>query len=199
MLCLLSRKQNQNNPELTLKVIHFPRACLQSIFFCDFLKKAYSVMLILLLIDLFIPQIFVVFTKKFLKDKNTFYTSVSPSMSGSILFKSYVLWLVAQSCLTLWDPVDCSPSGSSVHGDSPGKNTGVDYHALLQGIFPTQGLNPGLPHCRWIPYHLSHFREAHTNDKHATKFFFDECDYLWTEYRDELRDNFFVRSPVSSA
>ena len=31
-------------------------------------------------------------------------------------------------------------------GNSPGKNTGVDYHALLQGIFPTQGSNPGLPH-----------------------------------------------------
>jgi len=37
-----------------------------------------------------------------------------------------------------------------VHGDSPGKNTGVDCHALLQGIFPTQGSNPGLPHCRQI-------------------------------------------------
>ena len=36
------------------------------------------------------------------------------------------------------------------------KNTGVSCHALLQGIFPTQGLNPGLPHCRWILYHLSH-------------------------------------------
>ena len=45
------------------------------------------------------------------------------------------------------DPMDRSPPGSSVHGDSPGKNTGVDCHALLQGIFPTQGLNPGLPHC----------------------------------------------------
>ena len=33
--------------------------------------------------------------------------------------------LVTQSCLTLCDPMDCSPSGSSVHGDSPGKNTGV--------------------------------------------------------------------------
>jgi len=40
--------------------------------------------------------------------------------------------------------MDCSPPGSSVHGDSPGKNTGVGCHALLQGIFPTQGLNPGL-------------------------------------------------------
>ena len=37
---------------------------------------------------------------------------------------------------------------SSVYGDSPGKNIGVGCHALLQGIFPTQGLNPGLPHCR---------------------------------------------------
>jgi len=40
--------------------------------------------------------------------------------------------------------MDSSPAGSSVHGDSPGKNTGVGCHALLQGIFPTQGLNPGL-------------------------------------------------------
>jgi len=37
-----------------------------------------------------------------------------------------------------------------LQGDSPGKKTGVGYHALLQEIFPTQGLNPGLPHCRWI-------------------------------------------------
>ena len=36
--------------------------------------------------------------------------------------------------------------GSSVHGDSPGKNIGVGCHALLQGLFPTQGLNPGLLH-----------------------------------------------------
>ena len=58
--------------------------------------------------------------------------------------------LVTQSCPTFCDPVDYSPPGSSVHGDSPGKNTGVGCYALLQGIFPSQGLNPGLPHCRWI-------------------------------------------------
>ena len=46
--------------------------------------------------------------------------------------------------------------GSSVHGNSPGKNTGVGCHALLPGIFPTQGSNPSLPHCRQILYHLSH-------------------------------------------
>ena len=50
----------------------------------------------------------------------------------------------AQSCPTLCDPVDCSLTGSSVHGDSPSKNTGVDCHDLLEGIFPTQGSNPGL-------------------------------------------------------
>ena len=67
-----------------------------------------------------------------------------------------VLCLVADSCPSLCDPMDCSPPGSSVHGDSPGKNTGMGFHALLQGTFPTQGLNPGLWHCRRIPYHLSH-------------------------------------------
>ena len=38
-------------------------------------------------------------------------------------------------------PRDYSPPGSSVHGDSPGKNVGVGCHTLLQGIFPTQGSN----------------------------------------------------------
>ena len=64
--------------------------------------------------------------------------------------------LVAQSCLTLCDPMDCSLPGSSVYGDSPDKNTRVGCHALLQGLFPLQGSNPRLPHCRWILYHLSH-------------------------------------------
>ena len=46
------------------------------------------------------------------------------------------------SCPTLCNPVDCSLPGSSVHGNSPDKNTGVGCHALLQGMFPTQGSNP---------------------------------------------------------
>ena len=54
------------------------------------------------------------------------------------------VYLVVQSSLTLCNPMDYSPSGSSVHEDSPGKNTGVGCHALLQGIFPTQGWNPRL-------------------------------------------------------
>ena len=52
---------------------------------------------------------------------------------------------VAQSCPTLCDSMD-----------SPGQNTGVGSLSLLQGIFPTQGSNPSLPHCRWILYQLSH-------------------------------------------
>jgi len=69
---------------------------------------------------------------------------------------NYVLCLVAQSCPILGDPMNCSPPGSSVLGHFPGKNTGVVCHALLQGLFSTQGSNLGIPHCRLILYHLSH-------------------------------------------
>ena len=59
-------------------------------------------------------------------------------------------------CFRLCNPMDCSPPHSSVHGHSPGKNTGVDCRALLQGIFPTQGSNPGPSHCRRVLHQLSH-------------------------------------------
>ena len=64
--------------------------------------------------------------------------------------------LILSVCLTICDPMDRNLPGSSVHEDAPGKNTGMGCHALLQGIFPTQGLRPDLLHCRWILYHLSH-------------------------------------------
>ena len=81
---------------------------------------------------------------------NTVKTSVTscprPSYIDKLmLIHCAVLCLVAQSCLTLCDPIDCSPPGSSEHGDSAGKNTEVGCHAFCQGIFPTQGSNPGLP------------------------------------------------------
>ena len=62
--------------------------------------------------------------------------------------------LVAQLCLTLCDPVGCGPQGFSVLGIL--QNTGVSSHSLLQGLFPTQGLDPGLLHFRQILYCLSH-------------------------------------------
>ena len=72
------------------------------------------------------------------------------------------LWhLVAQSCLTLRDPHGLQSTSLLCPWDSPGKNTGVGCHALLQGIFPTQGSNPGLQHCREILYHLSHQESPH--------------------------------------
>ena len=64
--------------------------------------------------------------------------------------------LVSELCPTLCDPTDCSPPGSSVQGETPGKNTTVGCHALLQGVFPSHGLNPGIPHHRQIIYCLSH-------------------------------------------
>ena len=54
-------------------------------------------------------------------------------------------------CLALWDPMDCP-------WNSPGQNTGVGSLSLLQRIFPTQGSNPGLLHCRQILYQLNHKR-----------------------------------------
>ena len=94
---------------------------------------------------------------------------------------SVLVVLVAQLCPTVCDAMDCSPPGSSVHGDSPGKNTLVGCHTLLQGIFPTQGSNPGLQHCRVILYWLSHQRSPY-------------CDYatiihLIPLYHDQLIEN----------
>ena len=58
---------------------------------------------------------------------------------------------VTQSC-----PDSLRPHGLYSPWNSPGQNTGVGSLSLLQGIFPTQGSNPGLPHYRWILYQLSH-------------------------------------------
>ena len=59
-------------------------------------------------------------------------------------------------CSTLCDPMDLYPARLLCPWNSSGKNTGVGSHSLLQGIFLTQGSNPGLLHHRQILYHLSH-------------------------------------------
>ena len=77
----------------------------------------------------------------------SFSSSISPSNEYSGLISFRIEWfhvLFVQG--TLCNPMNYSPPGSYVHGDSPGKNIGVGSHSLLQGIFPTQGSNPGLPH-----------------------------------------------------
>ena len=63
---------------------------------------------------------------------------------------------VAQSCPTLCDPMNCSLPGSSIHGIFQARVLEMDCHFLLQGIFPTWGLNPGLLHCRQMLYCLSY-------------------------------------------
>ena len=79
----------------------------------------------------------------------------SPVLTGGF-FTTSTTWeappygcvLVAQSCPTLWNPMDCSLPGSSVHG----KDTGVGCYFLFQRIFLTQELNLGLSQCRQILY-----------------------------------------------
>ena len=73
-----------------------------------------------------------------------------------------MLCLVGQSSPTLFDSIDCSLPGSSVHGDPPGKNIVMGCHAILQGVFPTQGSNPGFPREAqeyWSGEHISSPRD----------------------------------------
>ena len=72
-------------------------------------------------------------------------------LQHSAFFIGHLVCACGPSCLTLCDPVDCSPPGSSVHGTLQGEYRSC--HFLLQGLFPTQGLNPGLLHCRQTTIH----------------------------------------------
>ena len=90
----------------------------------------------------------------------TLYNSEEPSAVG----EKWLIFCVVPCCAvlsrsvvfdSLW-PHGLWPARLLWPWDFPGKNTGVGCHTLLQGIFPTQGWNPCLPHCRWILYHLSH-------------------------------------------
>ena len=62
------------------------------------------------------------------------------------------------------------PHGLLSPWNFPGKSTGVGCHFLLQGIFPTQGSNPGLPHCRQTLYHLSHQGKRYSNNFYTIVF-----------------------------
>ena len=81
------------------------------------------------------------------------WTNCSSQAKSSLLF--VFISEVAQSCLTLCDPMDCSLSGSPLHGIFQARGLERDCHFLLQGIFPTQESNAGLLHCRQTLYHLS--------------------------------------------
>ena len=87
------------------------------------------------------------FTKKIIENK-VLNSRIIFKVNFKVNFKVKVK--VTQSCPTL------RPHGLYSPWNSPGQNTGVGSLSLLQGIFPTQGSNPGLPHCRWMLYQPSH-------------------------------------------
>ena len=98
-------------------------------------------------------------------DSSSFQPHVTSLSRAVLCHKSRVFWRfcnasevkVARLCPTL-----CNPMDYTVHSpwNSPGWNTGVGSLSLLWGFFPTQGLNPGLLHCRQILYQLSHKNSA---------------------------------------
>ena len=75
------------------------------------------------------------------------------------------------------------PHGLYSPWNSPGQNTGVGSLSLLQGIFSTQGSNPGLPHCRRILYQLSHIGCFYL---YKLAFKFSLCKYLKVDLLDHL-------------
>ena len=81
--------------------------------------------------------------------------------------------LVIKSCPTLCDPMDCSPR-LLCPWDSPGKNTGVGYHVLLQGIFLTQGWNQGL--LQLLPWRANSFT---TEPCGKNKEYIKVCVYIF--------------------
>ena len=88
---------------------------------------------------------------------------------------------------TLCDFMDCNQPGSYVHGDFPGKNTGVGSLSFLQGIFPTQELNCGLLHCRQIPYQLG-YQESPQNEIKNTLMVRHVRNNLWVAKKDHRSD-----------
>ena len=100
---------------------------------------------------------------------------------------------VTQLHLTLCDPMDYSLPDFSVHGDSPGKNTGVGCHALLQGIFPTQVLNPGLLYCRWF-FTIWAIRETLYESKAQEFTFFNK--YSWQFFQLRLNNHWDYFSAI---
>ena len=72
----------------------------------------------------------------------------------SVFYITYLCVCADRSVVSLCDPMVCP-------WNSPGENTGLGCHSLLQGIFLTQGWNPGLLHCWQILYHMSHQESPH--------------------------------------
>ena len=80
---------------------------------------------------------------------------------------------MGNTCKSMADSFQCMTKPSTIK-EKKKKNIGVGCHALLQGIFPTQGSNPGLPHCRWILYQLR-YQGTQCYGNNFNMFFYTIC------------------------
>ena len=90
----------------------------------------------------------------------TFAKSIFCHITHMVLCVCVCVCLLTQSCLTHSKPMDWSLPGSSVHGDSPGKNTGVGCHAFFQGIFQPRDQTQVL-HIAGLLFTIWAIRETH--------------------------------------
>ena len=94
---------------------------------------------------------------------------LSPKVHGwiwrSLFYLMHACAKLLQLCWTLCNPMNHSPPGSSVHGDTPGKNIGVGCHALIQGFFLTQGSN-------WYLLCLLHWQVGSLSLSHSGSLFY---------------------------
>ena len=102
---------------------------------------------------------FIFLGSKIIVDSDCNHRSKRGLLLGRKVVANLVKWSEMKSLSRVWlfvSPWTAAPQAPFRPWDFPGKNTGVGCHFLLQWIFPTQGLNPGLPHCRQTLYCLSH-------------------------------------------
>ena len=96
------------------------------------------------------------FFKIILFKKNIYLLDCAVSYSMKDLIKNKKPLIFIEACESESHSVMSDSLQPYSPWNSPGQNTGVGSCSLLQGIFPTEGVNPSLPHCRWILYQLSH-------------------------------------------
>ena len=105
----------------------------------------------------------------------------------------FLKWSVSHSVTSNFlQPHGLQPTRLPYPWSSPGKNTGVGCHFLVQGIFPTQRLNLGLPHCRQFLYHLSH--QGISSWGHAHKWWqHHDCEVIQrnTALRTEILSSYY--------
>ena len=123
--------------------------------------------------------------------KNIYFCFIDYAKAFDCVQRKKRKWSCSVMSDCLW-PHGLEPTRFLHPWDFPGKNTGVGCHFLLQEIFLTQGLNPGLPHCRQTLYHLSHqgspsccclciFRLNHSVPKLITWCVLDWSEFCWLQ------------------